>query len=292
MRLDALIHSHLLANQTSTVTTAAASAATPLHGTIRLKQVQSWIRQGKFSVDNNQSTDPKVQVLKGVESVADQTGQALRVERGAWFLMNKPPGCVTAASDKSLPTIFDHVPLPLQATGLMNVGRLDKDTTGAMLFTDDGGIASLLLFPTSNVEKSYLVTHDKPLSEGAVDTVASGMLLCDPDGDNGDSNGDNTVQLLPADLTIISPTTCRLVLHEGLFHQVKRMIAKLGATVTSLHRESFGGFACDGLKEGEMRSLTEEEVEAIVDLLPSDRRGKRELEGDLKKRREGNKRRK
>jgi len=253
MRFDAIIQHWLQTTQPS--------------GNTNLKRAQSLIRNGDFLVNGESCCDPKHQVLTLAETITTAVNTSgptpslsyTRFARATtinppptfFYLMNKPRNCVSARTDKSLPTVFNHVPQAYHHPDLSNIGRLDLHTTGTLLFTTDGGILSLLLFPTSKVYKVYRVTLTTPLPDDAEVSVAKGMLLVD----------DNT-QLSPATLhrNPTNPLTCAITVHEGVFHQIKRMMKQLGSEVAALHRERFGEFTVEGLEEGEMRPMTEKEV--------------------------------
>ncbi|GMI25142.1 hypothetical protein TeGR_g14433 [Tetraparma gracilis] len=264
MRLDTFVHAHL-------------QSSPQKKGDRRLKAAQKLIRSGAVSVSSTPVLDPKYQFVPSLEPITISPSSApLPATPPLLYIAHKPAGCVCALSDDLHPPLLSKLP-PLPP-GLSPVGRLDLDTTGAILLTSDGGLQSLLLFPTSRAEKVYRVTLPpaRPLPPDAAERVAAGLTL--PDGTG----------LLPASLVISSPTSCLLTLREGLFHQVKRMVAALGSEVASLHRVSFAGVDVEGLAAGEVRALTEAEVrERVVPALPADRRGRRELPEDVRKRRRG-----
>ena len=130
-------------------------------------------------------------------------------------------------------------------------GRLDKDTTGLLFLTTDGELNHRLLSPGRHVDKTYLAEVDGPLDESHVAAFAAGLHLFDFDAQ-------------PAKLEIIAPQTGRVTVHEGKFHQIKRMFTAVGREVTKLHRETFGSLVLDpNLPEGQWRELTEEERSAL-----------------------------
>ena len=148
---------------------------------------------------------------------------------------------------------FDHmlgVP-ELQKQGLFPVGRLDKDTTGLLLLTTDGELNHRLLAPARHVDKTYLATLDKPVGDKEVAVFASGLSLSD-------------FEAAPADLTPLPDNQARVTIHEGKFHQVKRMFAAVEREVLTLHRETFGSLVLDeALPCGQWRELTEAEASAL-----------------------------
>ena len=146
-------------------------------------------------------------------------------------MLNKPTGVLSATDGKGEPTVLDLVPSALRRKGLFPAGRLDKDTTGFVLLTDDGAFAHRILSPRSHIPKTYIATLDKPVLPTAAAAFAGGMEM------------DGKV-LQPAQLTILSadPPRAQVVLRQGIYHQVKRMFARVGCTVTALHRTAMGAW--------------------------------------------------
>ena len=166
-------------------------------------------------------------------------------------MLHKPAGLLTAARDKKQPTVMDLLPAEYAAIGCMPVGRLDKDTTGLLLLTTDGELNHRLLAPARHVDKTYLATLDKPVGDKEVAVFASGLSLSD-------------FEAAPADLTPLPGNQARVTIHEGKFHQVKRMFAAVEREVLTLHRETFGSLVLDeALPCGQWRELTEAEASAL-----------------------------
>ena len=166
-------------------------------------------------------------------------------------MLHKPAGLLTAARDKKQPTVMDLLPEVYGAIGCMPVGRLDKDTTGLLLLTTDGELNHRLLSPGRHVDKTYLAQVDGPLEARHVAAFAAGLSLSDFDAQ-------------PSELVILGPQTGRVTVHEGKFHQIKRMFSAVGREVTKLHRESFGSLTLDpALPEGAWRELTDAELAAL-----------------------------
>jgi 16S rRNA pseudouridine516 synthase len=136
---------------------------------------------------------------------------------------------------------------------LSTVGRLDRDTSGLLLFTDDGALLHRIISPKSNVPKVYEATLANDLRGDEAATFASGTLLLESE----------TTPLLPAELEVLAPRKARLTLHEGRYHQVRRMFAAVGNHVEALHRVSVGGLALGDLPAGEWRMLGEGAVASI-----------------------------
>lgn len=174
-----------------------------------------------------------------------------------YLLMNKPDGLLSATEDRNQKTVVDLLPAHLRKRGLFPVGRLDKDTVGLLLLTDDGDMAHELLSPKKHVDKVYYARVDGILNQEDVEVLASGMTL-----------GDG-LHCLPADLEPLGDgSECHVTLREGKYHQVKRMLAARGKPVTFLQRISMGPLSLDsGLKAGEWRPLTAAELEKIKAVL-------------------------
>jgi 16S rRNA pseudouridine516 synthase len=170
------------------------------------------------------------------------------------ILMHKPAGLTCAHEDRG-PLVYDLFPSRwiLRRPPLSTVGRLDKDTTGVLLLTDDGQLLHRLTSPKNHVPRTYHVTLRDPLKGTEAARFASGTMTLD----------DDPKPLKPAQLDVISPTECLLVLHEGRYHQVKRMFEATGNLVTQLHRERFGSITVGGLKPGEWRDITPAERQSL-----------------------------
>lgn len=166
-----------------------------------------------------------------------------------FVMLNKPTGYVSATDDPGLPTVMELLPPEHKKMGLFPVGRLDRDTTGLMLLTNDGALAHSLLSPKKHVEKVYSFTCAEPLREGAEDMFRGGVTL----GDGYECR--SAVLTLTGDRTSGTVT-----LTEGKYHQIKRMMGAVGNRITSLCRISFGGIELDrSLPPGGWRYLTAEE---------------------------------
>ena len=170
-------------------------------------------------------------------------------------IMHKPAGVLTAARDPKQPTVMDLLPPVYRSIGCMPVGRLDKDTTGILVFTCDGEMNHRLLSPGRHVDKVYRALTEGKLGPDAAELFASGMDL-----------GDFTAQ--PAKLEILrageESSLAEVTVAEGKFHQVKRMFSAAGHEVLELHRRVFGPLELDpALREGEWRELTAAELAAL-----------------------------
>jgi 23S rRNA pseudouridine2605 synthase len=178
-------------------------------------------------------------------------GRALEPQPLAYVLLHKPPGTVTTARDpQGRPTVVDLVD---HAARVVPVGRLDADTTGALLLTNDGELAHRLAHPRYGVEKVYEAEVEGEPSEEALRRLREGFDL--EDG-----------RTAPAEARHLGPSTVELTLHEGRKHQVKRMLAALGHPVTRLHRSRYAGLTLEGLEPGAWRELEPGEVARLQSL--------------------------
>lgn len=177
-------------------------------------------------------------------------GREVEYKKYTYVMLNKPTGYVSATDDKSLPYVTELLPEELRRRELFPVGRLDRDTVGLMILTNNGGLAHSLLSPKHHVSKEYYFTAAEPLDANAEIDFNRGITLADG------------YECKPAELYLEeSRLEGRIVLTEGKYHQIKRMIASRSNRVTSLERISFGGISLDpALDRGEWRYLTDEEI--------------------------------
>lgn len=212
------------------------------------KEVKDLVRQGRVLADGRPVTRP--------EEKADPAAVFLTVDGGAvdcspfaYVMLHKPAGVLSATEDKSQPTVLGLLPEELRRRGLFPVGRLDKDTTGLLLLTDDGDLAHRLLSPKKHVDKVYLARVEGRVDGEDVRAFAEGLAL-----------GDG-LRCLPAGLEPLGDgSSCLVTLREGKYHQVKRMLAARGKPVAALHRLSMGPLTLDeALKPGKWRFLTHQE---------------------------------
>lgn len=220
-------------------------------GRFSRREVKELIRRGQVLVDG--------QAARSAQDKADPEtaritvrGEALDYRRYTWVMLNKPAGYLSATEDGRGLTVLDLLPQELRRQGLFPVGRLDKDTEGLLLLTNEGGLAHDLLSPRHHVEKEYYVRTGGRLTEEDCRAFAAGMTL------------DGGLTCLPARLEILSAgetSEARVVLWEGKFHQIKRMLAQRGNPVRYLERVRMGPLGLDpALARGESRFLTEKEL--------------------------------
>ncbi len=218
-------------------------------------EVKVMVKRGEVTVNGEIVKDASLKY--SYEDVIEINGQRLFQTRYTYIMLNKPKGVVSSTDDKRDVTVVDILPEELKRKNLFPAGRLDKDTTGFSLITDDGEFAHNILSPSRHVTKTYIAEVNKPIDvEIAKKAFAHGVVLAD-----------GTV-LLKAVLERV-PDADRLlfkvIIKEGKYHQVKRMFASLGTTVIELKRIAIGGLPLDNsLKEGEARLLSDVELESIV----------------------------
>lgn len=210
------------------------------------RDAASSIRRGRVTVNGQAVRDPAVKVDAAADTVA-LDGKPVCYRKHLYIMMNKPVGVICATHDDHDKTVIDLLDEDCRARELFPAGRLDKDTTGMVLITDDGDFAHRMLAPKKHVPKQYLVTLDAPADEAVVNALGSGMTL---------ANGD---KCQPAECEPLDGNRARVTLHEGKYHQVKRMFAAAGRHVEALHRLSMGGLPLDpALGFGEWKMLDEE----------------------------------
>ena len=216
-------------------------------------EVKKIVRTGSVTVDGNEGKKPETKIDEKL-SIVRVDGRQIKYNKYEYYMLNKPKGFVSATTDREHKTVVDIISSS-EKKDLFPVGRLDIDTEGLLLITNDGELAHRLLAPKNHVEKTYYVEVSGILDDADVDAVEKGL-------DIGEEK--NTI---PAKMEILKTdiqnniSSCYLTIHEGKFHQVKRMMKKLGKTVTYLKRVSMGSLILDSkLKKGNYRKLTEQEI--------------------------------
>ena len=209
-----------------------------------LKKVPAFVAGEKVSAPETQ-VDIKTKVVF--------MGEHLHYSEFTYILMNKAAGYVCTNREGRNPTVFTLLGDEIKARDLFTVGRLDKDTTGLLIITNDGDFSHRMVHAKKHVDKTYYLTVDKKIPESAIEKFRSGV-------DIGDDE-----PTLPARVKTSNGTDIFLTIHEGRFHQVKRMLEAVDNKVTKLKRVSFGPLDLPGdLKEGEWRELTEDEIQKII----------------------------
>lgn len=211
-------------------------------------EVKKLIKNNKITINGQAITDEGYHIDENSDQVCYE-GKALRYQKYIYVMLNKPAGYITSTSDRE-PTVMDiiqdykHLPLA-------PVGRLDKDTEGLLLITNDGALAHMLTSPKKHIDKTYYVELASPIKKEDMLVLEKGIML------------DNEITL-PARLTFNSPQKGYITIQEGKYHQVKRMFHYVDNQVTYLKRVSMGSLNLDeSLALGEYRELTIEEIEKI-----------------------------
>ncbi len=213
------------------------------------KEVKQLLRQGRVLVNGRPAARPEE---KADPEAGDILVDGERVACGGfvYVMLHKPAGLLSATEDPRQPTVMQLLPPPLRRRGLFPVGRLDKDTTGLLLLTDDGALAHALLSPKRHVDKVYLAQVEGRVDAQDAAALAGGLVL------------GGGLRCLPAGLEPLGDgSRCLVTLREGKYHQVKRMLAARGKPVLALKRLSMGPLTLDGkLEPGQWRYLTPFEV--------------------------------
>ncbi len=210
------------------------------------------LRQGRVTVNGVTAKKADDSVAEGDTVCLD--GEPLSRQKFVYLMLNKPAGVVSASNDRRDVTVTDLVRSAYPRRELFPAGRLDKTSTGFVLLTDDGAFAHDILAPRRHVPKTYLVTLDAPATEEMERGFAAGVTLADG------------TALAPAQLckTDDEGLVVRVVLSQGVYHQIKRMFGIYGVGVNALHREAIGGLQLDKtLKPGAWREISQEELEAL-----------------------------
>ena len=214
------------------------------------KEVKELIRQKRISVNNEIIKKSDLKIDSNNDKILIDN-KPLQVKEHVYLMLNKPKGYVSATTDKTQQTILDLVPKDYLNRNLFPAGRLDKDTTGLMLITDDGDFAHNILSPQKHIKKIYKVTIDLPITEKMIQDFKNGVIL-------------NDGVCKEATLKIIDLNTGLVTLTEGKYHQIKRMFGCYGAKVIELERIAIGNFFLPvDLKLGECREFTEEEFKML-----------------------------
>ena len=215
-------------------------------------EVKAYLKKGQVSVNGETIKKPEVKIDENKDAICFQ-GQPLVYEAVQYFLLNKPAGCVTATRDNLSETVMSFLP-DNRRDDLFPVGRLDKDTEGLILITNDGQLAHELLSPRKHVDKTYFAVIDGEVREEHKQLFLEGLDI-----------GDEELTM-PAKLEILKSgevSEIELTIQEGRFHQVKRMFEAIGTKVTYLKRISMGPLVLGDLKPGEVRILTNSELESL-----------------------------
>jgi len=213
-------------------------------------QVKDILKSGVVTVDGIAQKDGAMKIDPSANEIA-YAGQVLRGKRRVVVMLHKPAGFVTATQDKRERTVMELLPPELLRQELKPVGRLDKETEGLLLFTNDGDLLHRLISPKKEVPKIYYARHEGQADEEDVQAFAAGLTL-----------RDGTV-CLPAKLEPMGPGESQVTVCEGKYHQVRRMMASRNMTVIYLERRQEGALTLGDLPRGNVRELTEAEISAL-----------------------------
>lgn len=220
-------------------------------GTLSRRDVKEIIKKGRVTLNGTVVRDSAVKVDLNIDTVVID-GEQITLKKHIYIMMNKPQGVISASDSENDETVVDLVPDELFRKGLFPAGRLDKDTTGFVLITDDGDFAHKILSPKNHIFKTYLARLQHELTESDIETLEKGITLSDG------------TTLKEAKVEIVENTETPLIkimICEGKYHQVKRMFAATGNKVIALHRSKMGELELDPiLKPGECREITPEEL--------------------------------
>ena len=210
-------------------------------------EVKDMIRKKRVSVNGKTVLKPDEKFEPETAEIAVD-GKVISFKKYVYIMMNKPSGVLSASNNRYAETVIDLLPKEMQRRGLFPAGRLDKDTEGFILITDDGDLAHKMLSPKSHVYKLYQAVVDKVLTEEDVTAFQKGIG-----------------EFLPAEMKILDEHTALVEICEGKFHQVKKMFNAVGANVTYLKRLRIGGLMLDAtLAKGDFRELSENEISVLL----------------------------
>lgn len=217
-------------------------------------EIKKYCKQGSVVVNGSEVSNPGTQVDTENDEILFN-GEEVVYREYIYLMMNKPDGYVSATTDKYDPTVLDLIDISYLAFEPFPVGRLDKDTEGLLVLTNDGKLSHRVLSPKKHVPKTYYAKIDGVVTEEDVEAFVEGVVL------------DDGYKTMPSQLNILKSddeSEIELTIHEGKFHQVKRMFESVGKKVVYLKRLSMGNLKLDeSLELGEYRELTDEEVKMI-----------------------------
>ena len=225
------------------------SSQTPLSR----KEAVKAIREKRVTVNGTITTAADVKIDPAADTVTLDGGR-VSYRQYVYYMLNKPAGVVSATEDRAERTVLDLLPAELRRDGIFPAGRLDKDTTGLLILTDDGDYAHRMLSPKKHVDKTYIAALDREPGDEIPARFREGLVL-----------GDGTA-CQPAEAAIMDNGRVRVVIREGKYHQVKRMFASLGYHVEALERVRIGALSLDpDLPRGRIRALSGDEAARVFD---------------------------
>lgn len=221
-------------------------------GAASRREIKQMIKAGRVTLNGETAAAPETK-LDPESAVVTIDGTALKYEKYHYFMLNKPAGVLSATDDGKQKTVIDLLLPEHRRLGLFPVGRLDKDTTGLLLITDDGDFAHRVISPKSKIMKVYHAHTQSPVNTDDISAFVQGVTLADG------------TKCLPAGLSLCADGSCLVTVMEGKYHQVKRMLASRGKPVMSLKRLKIGSLELDeSLKPGDYRPLTADELCSVM----------------------------
>jgi 16S rRNA pseudouridine516 synthase len=215
------------------------------------KDAKKFIKDKRIKINGVFAKKPEDNINPLVDEISIDD-DVIEYKENYYFMLNKPKGYICATEDNFQNTVLELIP-EYNYLKLFPVGRLDKDTTGLLLITTDGDFAHKLISPKRHVDKVYIATLDKDVDMKIKNEFESGIILDDE-------------LTLPAKIEQLESNVCKVTLHQGKYHQVKRMFEYFGYKVIELHREKFAFLTLGDLQEAEYRELTDEEVNQLKTL--------------------------
>ena len=216
------------------------------------REVRKLVSENRIKVDGELCTDAAMQIDEGAAIEID--GKLIENRGSLTLMLNKPAGYVCTAGDGIYPTVFSLLKGEYKNRALFAVGRLDADTEGFLLLTNDGELCDKILRPENEIEKTYAVSFDRPLSIDAAERLREGIML--PEG----------IRCRPAILEPTGEKSARITVCEGKYHEVKRLVRACGAQVAALKRVSIGALQLDeSLAPGEYRELSTDEIALLYE---------------------------
>lgn len=212
-------------------------------------EVKQLLKKGKVTVNTSVEKSPK-SYINPTEDMVCVNEKQVEFVNNVYIMLNKPKGYISATHDESNRTVIDLIP-EYQHLNIFPVGRLDKDTEGLLLITNDGQFSHDLMSPSKHVSKTYEVTSQNPVTKADIDAFKRGIILSDG-------------PVKPAQLTRINETTSQVTIYEGKYHQVKRMFHAIENEVLELKRLKIANLALDeNLKSGEYKLLSDKELKLL-----------------------------
>jgi len=216
-------------------------------GAASRKEIKSMVRAGRITVNGAAASAPD-QKIDEKTAVVCLDGSPVAAFRFVTIMLHKPAGYVTSTDDPRDPTVMELIPEEYRKLGVVPAGRLDKETEGLLLLTNDGQLNHRITSPRHGIQKVYYAEHEGAATPEDVDAFSDGLTLRDG------------TECLPAILRPLEPGKSRITVQEGKYHQVRRMMASRGMTVVYLRRETEGALSLSGLEKGQVRELSPEEL--------------------------------